>query len=90
MNDLNQGASMNSNPLKTQLHECSKCEFKTKIKLELKTHELTIHAPSYKRWSGPDRKFNCTSCDFRYSTYIYQDSKFLASRRLVGSTHQAS
>ena len=72
MNDLNQGASMNSNPLKTQLHECSKCEFKTKIKSELKTHKMSIHAPSYKRYHpDPDRKFNCTSCDFRYSTYIY-------------------
>ena len=70
---------MNSNPLKTQLHECSKCEFKTKIKSELKTHKMSIHAPSYKRYHpDPDRKFNCTSCDFRYSTYIYQDSKFLA------------
>jgi hypothetical protein len=70
MNDLNQGASMNSNPLKTHLHECSKCEFKTKIKSELKNHNMTIHAPSYKKWCGPDRKFNCTSCDFRYSIYI--------------------
>ena len=70
MNDLYQGASMNGNPLKTQLHECSKCEFKTKIKSELKTHKMSIHAPIYTKWSGPDRKFNCTSCDFRYSLYI--------------------
>ena len=70
MNDLNQDvSSMNSNPLKTQLHECSKCEFKTKIKSELKTHKMTIHAPSYKRYHpDPDRKFNCTSCDFRAKT----------------------
>ena len=70
MNDLYQGASMNGNPLKTQLHECSKCEFKTKIKSELKTHKMSIHAPIYTKWSGPDRKFNCTSSDFRYSLYI--------------------
>ena len=57
-----------ANPIKIQLHECSKCDFKSKKKSLLKIHFRSIHDPYKAMQHDPELKFSCNECDFRGKT----------------------